>query len=168
MLSKSERPILDLPASPLERRLQVAAALGFLLLWLLPLLYWRRMPEQIPVHFRVGGQPDAWGGKMMTFLLPGIGTLMYAMLTFLRRLPHLYNYLWAITPENAARQYLLARTMIGWLCAEIVGTFLWLEWDMIRVGLGQETGISLAFVPMIVGAILVTVFIYIREAWRAK
>jgi uncharacterized membrane protein len=167
-MSKSDRPILDLPASSLEKRLQAAAALGFLLIWLLPLWYWRHLPERIPVHFQAGGQPDAWGSKSMAFLLPGIGTLMYAMLTFLRRIPHLYNYLGAITPENAARQYLLARTMIGWLCAEIVGTFLWLEWSMIRVGLGQEAGISLVFVPVIVGTILVTAFIYIREGWRAR
>jgi uncharacterized membrane protein len=47
---------------------------------------WPRLPDQIPTHFGLDGQPDAWSEKSLLswFLLPAVAILLVAMMGVLR------------------------------------------------------------------------------------
>lgn len=55
--------------------LEVISAVGLLCCILIPVFYWSRLPNSIPIHFGGSGEPDAWSDKGSIVLLPifGIG-----------------------------------------------------------------------------------------------
>lgn len=164
----SARLALQLPKSSLEIGLETAAALGLLTMAFVTIKYWPLLPETIPHHFGVSGKPDAWGGKWILWLLPGISLVLYVGLTILSRYPHIYNYPWLITEKNAAAQYHLARTMIGALKAEIVLIFAYLQWQTIQVALGKAEGLGIAFLPAFLLLVFGTIGVYFRKAYQAR
>ena len=56
-----------------------------------------RLPERIPMHFDLSGQPDAWAGRSIAswFMLPAItaalALMMHAVSAFGASNPHLWN-----------------------------------------------------------------------------
>jgi hypothetical protein len=164
----SPRPVLQIPKSSLEIGLETAAALGMLTMLYVTIKSWPLLPDNIPHHFGGSGKPDAWGGKWILWLLPGISLVLYIGLTILSRYPHIYNYPWPITEKNAAAQYHLARIMIGALKAEIVLIFIYIQQQTIQVALGKVEGLGIAFLPIFLILIFGTVGIYFVKAYQAK
>ncbi len=164
----STRPVLQWPKSSLEIGLETAAALGLLTMLYAIIKYWPLLPETIPHHFDVSGKSDAWGGKWILWLLPGISLAIYIGLTVLSQYPHIYNYPWPITEQNAAAQYHLARTLIGALKTGIVLIFAYLQWQIIQVALGKGEGLGVAFLPAFLLLVFGTIGVYFIKAYQAR
>jgi len=50
-------------------------------------IYWNRVPDPMPIHWGVGGQPDNWGPKAVGLLLgPGLCLLLPVLLPLFMRL----------------------------------------------------------------------------------
>ena len=86
--------------------------------------YWTALPPVVPTHFGITGMPDAWGSKWLELLPLALGTVLYGGLTIMGRYPHLFNYPWPITQENAPQHYQLARTLVTALKTEIMWLFV--------------------------------------------
>jgi hypothetical protein len=162
------RPVLQIPKSSLEIGLETAAALGMLTMLYVTIKSWPLLPETIPHHFGVSGKPDAWGGKWILWLFPGISLVLYIGLTILSRYPHIYNYPWPITEKNAAAQYHLACTMIVALKAEIILLFAYLQQQTIQVALGKAGGLGVAFLPIFLILIFGTIGFYFVKAHQTR
>jgi len=74
---------------------------------------WMDLPDRIPVHFGLNGQPDAWGGKGALAIGPIVSLASVLLLAIVNRSPHTFNYPVAVTPENAQRQYAIARELMA-------------------------------------------------------
>ncbi|MEP0785004.1 DUF1648 domain-containing protein [Coleofasciculus sp. FACHB-129] len=166
--SSNQRPILTIARSPVDLLLDVVAIAGILLLLLLTFQSWATLPNTIPVHFDIAGKPDATGSKAIILLFPGLSIVLYLLFTFLRRSPHTFNYPWAITEENAFRQYEIAIQLMNWLRTEVILLFTYIEWQMIQVALDKSTGLGVAFLPIFVIVIFGTVGIYFWQAYQAR
>ncbi len=164
----SPRPVLQIPKSSLEIGLETAAALGILTMLYVTIKSWPLLPQTIPHHFGVSGRPDAWGGKWTLWLLPGISLVLYVGLTILSRHPHIYNYPWPLTEQNAAAQYHIARTLLGALKTEIVVIFAYLQQQTIEVALGKAEGLGIIFLPIFLILIFGTIGIYFVKAYQAR
>ena len=58
-----------------------------IIVWLVALAHYSRLPELIPSSFRLNGTPSAWAGKAsVTLLLPMVGTLAYLSLNLVGRI----------------------------------------------------------------------------------
>jgi hypothetical protein len=130
----SSRPVLYLPPTPLEKRLQLLSLL--VLLIIAGLLFWGllTLPDVIPIHYSLSGpiHPDVSGSKwilLLFFLLP---LALYGLLSLLSCFPHRFNYPVAITRENAERQYRLGRLLLAWLKLSISLLFAYLAWMFIQ------------------------------------
>ncbi len=166
--SKSNRPRLKVPRTRLDYALEILAAIGmFLGLYDLAANY-AALPASIPTHFNFKGEVDSWGGKE-TILILGVGiVVLYGILTFVSRIPHLYNYPWEITEENAARQYRLARTFITMLKTEIVWLFAGIIGETVRVALGQSNQMQPTSLLFYLGLITASVVGYFVLSYRAR
>jgi len=53
---------------------------------------WPRLPDRIPVHFGIDGQPDAWSERTLVswFALPGVAVLLVLLMGLFRTLMHRY------------------------------------------------------------------------------
>lgn len=100
-----ERPRPELPMRPFDWLLEL---LGWATLaWLLASFWsvWPGLPDTVAVHFDVAGRPDRYGDKNILWLLPAVGTLCFALLWVVARVPHLHNYVIPIHDGNAAWAY---------------------------------------------------------------
>jgi len=63
--------------------------LGLMLLgYLTWITYWAlnapdRLPDRVPTHFDISGQPNAWGSPGILWILPAVGLGLYALMTAL-------------------------------------------------------------------------------------
>jgi uncharacterized membrane protein len=112
---KEDRPKLDLPVTVTDRMIESAGWSALLILWGLTIFFWSRLPETIPTHFNMKGEADGWGSKLFIFFMPALAIVITVTISLVQRKPHAFNYLVKITPENAARQYLLAVRMLRFL-----------------------------------------------------
>lgn len=151
------RPVLKIQPEPFDLLLEVLAFTGFILLIGLPALNYADLPARIPTHFGPDGSPDDYGPRSMIFLLPGMGLILYAVLSILNRYPHLFNYTVVITEENALFQYQNATRMIRVLKGVVMFTFAYLVYGTIQTAMGRQEGLGerflIAFLALLAGAI---------------
>jgi uncharacterized membrane protein len=129
---------------------------------------WPHLPEVIPIHFGATGEPDGWGDRWVILLLPFFGIALFGILRALARVPDSYNYPWAITPENAARQYRLARRFVlafGLLVALI---FLHLVIGTAAVALGRTAGLGRWSLAIDLLGVALLIGSYCVVAWRRR
>jgi uncharacterized membrane protein len=69
----------------------------FWILLLLPFIYlsyvWNTVPETVPIHFGISGEPDGCGGKYSILIIPAISVVAYLVLLFIPAIdPKKMNY----------------------------------------------------------------------------
>lgn len=109
------RPKIKLPLSSFDKTLEITGRCIIILLWMLALFAFLKMPDTIPTHFNASGQADKYGHKGTIFILPAIATIIFIGITILNHYPHIFNYINKITEANAADQYLIAVRMLRFL-----------------------------------------------------
>ncbi len=139
---------INLKKSVLERICDTLALTGLALFIILIAGYWSKLPDTIPIHFNLSGEADGWGSKATILVLPVIALFIYVTMTLAIQSSKNINYPVRITPENAERQYRLARHLIAVMKAAVVWGLLGLTWLILRTALseGAELGSWPAFV----------------------
>ena len=150
---RSRHPVLHLPLSRQEHWLEIASLIGLLLMFAFLIWGWLILPSNVPVHYSPTGQSDQYGNKEVLLLLPILSVIISIMFSFLCRFPHLWNYPWPITQENAPRHYRLARTMMRWIKLELCWLLAYIEWMMIQSA--REQHLRVFFLVVIFCVLLV-------------
>ncbi|NWJ47437.1 MAG: DUF1648 domain-containing protein [Chloroflexi bacterium] len=164
----SKRPVLHLHYSTGEKILEatglvlVGLAIGF------TINSWGSLPERVPTHFNVLGQPDSYGEKGTFIIVPVILTILYLSLIGVSRIPHYFNYPWNITPQNAEGQYRLARQMLLLLRVEIAIVFFYIHWQGLEVSFGRSSGLGVWFLPIFLVLVFGTLIIYIIRMAKVR
>ena len=162
------KPILKLPRTPMNDALDAVTAVALILCTYLLVEAWPHLPVQVPTHFAANGQADAWGSRATLWILPSAAAFIAALLTVLCRWPHRFNYAFAITMENAERQYQIAVALMHWLKLEIAALFSYLTWATVNVALGHASGLNGALMAITLAAIFGTVGAYLWQSYRAR
>ena len=154
---KSKRPILELEWTNLDYVLEAIAFTAAVASPLIAFAYYAELPDTIPIHFNARGLPDGWGGKGFLWLLPILGLGIYALMTYLNRFPHTFNYPVPITAENALWQYTLATRAIRFLKTSICVSFALITWFIVKTALGQASGVPFWLIILLLTGMLVPV-----------
>ncbi len=167
---KEKRPVIQLSNSPLDWLGEFLALLGILLMVGAIARYYPQLPATIPTHFNAAGEIDGWGGKHTLFMMPALGIfLLYLPMTILQRFPHIYNYMWPITEENARVQYQMARTFMIWLKVETVWLFTLISWETIQLALKNYTEPRINYyIWPILALITLTIALYMYVGNKAR
>ncbi len=169
VMSKIERPIIsDLKRSPMDWALEVLAILGIVFTGVAVVYYWPSLPDSIPRHFNARGEPNAWGSKGWSLVVPVLSVLIYVLLTVVAKYMHRANYLSSMTEENARRQYELIRQFLVTLKTTIVLVFAYLVRANIEVALGRQEGLGTLFLPTVIVLIAAIIGSYLARAYRAR
>jgi hypothetical protein len=158
------------PAAPGGRwLLEIVAFLVLVLGFVAVARAWPDLPETVPTHFGLSGEPDGWGSRKVLLLLPGASLLLYLVLSAVQLIPaRFYNFPVALDDENRERQYRLAKGLILGLKAAVTGLFAHLTVQVLRVALGHSDGLG----PWLVFGWLAVVFglvgVYLARALRAR
>jgi len=129
-------------------------------------LNWRDLPQRIPTHYNLSGQPDKWGSKDSVWLLPVVGANLYLLLSALSRLKGTLNVPLGVclpayvdSPEAQAetRQFLTAVKMM------LVTVFAFITWRRVDA---PDQGLGRAFVPLLLLLPLAVAVIYFLRLRR--
>ena len=163
------RPVLHLPRTPFEKLLEALTALGIIILIAMTVWGYFALPAVIPTHYGFSGAPNAYGGKGSLLTLPIVSICLAVLLTVLSRYPHLYNYPWPITAENAPRQYSLARLALRLITLEMVLMVCGLQGLIIQSAQSHRAPDAiLLLIAAFVLVLFVTIILYIGSAARAR
>ena len=139
---------------------------GFMI-WIGGLLFlileFENTPGSVPTHYDAYGNADAFGSKSSLWLLVGISTGLYLLLTVVAQYPHTFNNPIAITPENAERQYTIAVRMMRTLKIIVLMIFGYIHLNSI-----MSSKLGTWFLPVMSLALIVTMGFYFYKALAAR
>ena len=145
-----KQPKIKIQKTSFDKFLEWLGISGLLLLIMLPAYYFPQLPDIIPTHFGINGQPDAFGSKYQLWILPAVGIVLFTGLSILARFPHVFNYPGKITPENAAEKYRMAAQLIRVLNVFLVFVFVYITFTAIRTAQGKQEGLGNWFIILFV------------------
>jgi uncharacterized membrane protein len=140
-------------------------------LGMLAVLYWitwaaingpDHLPDRVPTHFDISGNPNAWGSPRILLLLPIVATGVYLLITVLAILPATrINLPVRVTPVNLPFIQHQTRNMIGWIKAEMMCLFTYVQWSIIQAARSREFHMPPLMVPMFLVCVFGTVGAYL-------
>jgi len=155
-------------ASAAHKILEILAILGLLLSFVLIWIMWSGLPEEIPRHYNSFGEVDGWGHKAVIFTLPGVSVFVYAFLSLIGRLPRVMNISHREIEEKREDALNIIRKLLVWLKVEIIWFFFYIEWRTIEIAGGKAESLGGLFMPLFVGVIAATVFIFMARLYRLR
>ena len=161
MKQKAKLKNRDLPYTFTERVLEFFSLSGIFSIWGYLINHYGEIPETIPRHFSWSGEPDAFGSKELLWLLPVIALIIYAAMTYVAKIPHLYNYPVKITAENAAEKFLIARKMVNFIKFIIVALFAYMSFNMVYTAMGNQSYMNIWFLPAFLVGLFAPVVYYL-------
>jgi uncharacterized membrane protein len=164
----SYKPKIRVESTNVKKLLELVSIAGIIYIAYVLLRAWGSIPEKVPSHFGIDGSPDAYAGKESLLMLPVISIVIYIVITVLDRYPHLFSYLWRITPENAYRQYQLAGTMLSAMKAEVIWIFNYITLTAIKISMGNSEGLSPLFLPIMLAVIFGPICIYLYVSYKER
>ncbi|MDN4166082.1 DUF1648 domain-containing protein [Cytophagales bacterium LB-30] len=165
---KTDRPQLRIPLQLSDWILESFALVALLFTVYVVFKHYGALPDTIPSHYNAMGEPDDFRSKSLLFVLLGISVFQYLLLTGLSRIPHHFNYLEEITPENAYSQYSKALKIVRISKLGVVLLFGYILWQTIQIGLGNAQGLSRYFLGFGIGFYLLILLVYILKARSKK
>ena len=162
------RPRIIIHPSQLDKRLEVAALILLILLWLLFLFSFFTSPSIIPIHYNALGKVDNYGSKTTLFILPIIATAVYFALTQLNKYPHMFNYMTTLTKENAEQQYRAATRMLRFVKLFVLIIFTLLVLLGYLVVKGYTNGLGVWFLPFTIVILFVPIVVGIVQSKQRK
>lgn len=150
-----ERPKINIKYETIDYIIESLGIIALVCLVTAPIYFYNSLPDNIPIHYNIHGQPDAYESKQTIWILPLIGLFLYIGMTLLNKIPHLFNYPTKVTSENAERLYRIGtRTVI---LLKVISTliFAYLNFKTISIGLSHSTDLGFLFTPAIIFIIIV-------------
>jgi uncharacterized membrane protein len=164
----NQRPRLKALFTASDRFFEILAFLVLAILWAYCLATYFKLPDSIPTHFNFKGEVDAYGSKTTFWILPGVATFLYCILTAISFFPWTFNFPVKITPENAFRQYTLAVRMLRFLKLVVGVIFTVILLQIARAVQGDKNGLGTWFLTVFLGTTLILLVMYLFLALRGK
>lgn len=131
------------------------------LVWLI--LYWKKIPDEIPTHFNVYGEADNFGSKKSIIILPIIAWMIYGMISLIECFPGAWNTGIKVTPENSARVYGILKSMIV-----ILKLFVVLTFTLLMVFSAISKGLPVWLLPVELVGIFGTIIVSLIRLYKVR
>jgi uncharacterized membrane protein len=125
------------------------------------------LPDRIPTHFDIAGQPNGWGPPSALLLLPAVAVSLYLVMTLVAQFPSAFNYPVRVTAENRPRLQARALSMIAAIKVEMVCLFACIQWSIVDGARQQRFNLSPTLVPLSIVVIFATAGWHIVAIFRA-
>lgn len=148
------------PLDKLMNRMSLLVLLGTAVFLV---LYWKDIPQKVPMHFNAAGEIDRWGSRAELLILPVISWLMYGLLTVVEQLPGAWNTGVKVTEENREQVYAFLGHMLSMLKLLIMVMFTW-----ITLWCALARPLPAWFLPVVLGAVFGDMIYWLVRVFRAR
>ncbi|MBD3299464.1 MAG: DUF1648 domain-containing protein [candidate division Zixibacteria bacterium] len=156
------------PRDPKSRILAIIHIALIIALWLIPTFAYNSLPDRIPVHFNLDGQPDRWEDKSgwTLYMLPAVWTVIGGLIFVLLRYRRAFNYPQKDEISKLPEQYqtpvhILNRQFILAVFVVIGAMFVYLEYAIVDSAQTATSSVSLLAVFGPMGLTLVLLVAYL-------
>ncbi len=161
---KGDRPKLKIPLTPIDWMMEAAAAVVVIGLWTYVIMEYNSLPDQIPAHFDLEGNPTRYDTKNIIWLIPCMVTLMHVVITIVSSIPHKHNYLVEITEENAFAQYQLSARLTRTMKLSVALVFFMIVWEMAQAGHNRPLELGSMSIVVMMGLIMAPIIFFVSKA----
>lgn len=165
---KMIRPKIKIKYQTIDYIIELLGIIGIVCLIVIPIYFYNDLPDILPIHFNIKGQPDAFGSKDSIWILPSIGLFLYIGMTLLNRIPHFFNYPTKFTNKNAERLYTTETRTLRLFKVIVVLLFAYIDFQVIRIGLKESTELGVLFIPLIILILIVIVWVMVYKKKKKK
>lgn len=155
------RPKIDVPRSKTEKIHDLACWIVMIGMFVYTILAIFQMPNTIPIHTNAKGEPDGWGSKWISLIMPLIIVALYVPEVFLQKHPEKHNYPVRLSESNAYLFYRNSKILVSWIKLEIVLSFAYINWCFVKDALGKPGPpiwyVFIGFVLIILTTIIMSV-----------
>jgi uncharacterized membrane protein len=162
------RPRIKLKPVPGDILLDMLGWALLIIAWIISFYSYSLLPDEIPVHFDLTGNITRYGSKATLFAMPALTTVLLIGLSILNKYPHIFNYPYPITPENAEKQYRIATSLIRWLKLSVAGLFLFIEAVMINASRSETYALPNWLFLLVMLLFFVPIIVYFVAAKRSR
>lgn len=154
-----------------DKVLEIAAWVMLIVLIGFTIYAYMNMPDTVPVHFNIKGDPDRYGDKSSIFLLCGIAVILVALFMYLIKSPQnysKYNYPIKVTPENKAKVYALSARLMRVIMVNILIMFLFIMVEIFLIATGRIESIGIWSVILMLLLPIAPVVYYLWRMMKLK
>ena len=108
---------------------------------------WSNLPEQVPCHFGITGEPDRYGRRHSVFLLPAVALVMFIVMSVAG---DTLGLLFGRAPSDLGGVF-----MATWTKTFTLLLMCFCQWTIIRVAQGKARRMNVFILLAFVGFILV-------------
>ncbi len=162
------RPIIEIRLTQIDKIIEVFGYVTLISLWIMTIVSFNSLPESIPIDYNALGEVDNYSRKTFIFMLPIIGTFLFAFLTVLNNNPKNFNYSIKITEENAKKQYTNSTKMMRFFKFIVVLILLMIDFQTIQTAKGKSEGLGIWFLPLIIGLIFIPLGYFVYKSYKLK
>jgi uncharacterized membrane protein len=162
------KPKIKIENTFLDKLVELLGWLTIIILWVLTIWSYFKLPDIIPIHYDNSGNPDNYGDRLTIFILPLVASVIFAGMTIISKFPHVFNYPVDITKENALKQYANAIRLLRILKFSIPFIFLIIIIVSIDFPFDNSDGLGIWFLPVILGIILIPLIVFFIKSFKHK
>nr|WP_321236051.1 DUF1648 domain-containing protein [uncultured Psychroserpens sp.] len=148
---KTNRPKIDVPLQPIDIILDLISITLLILMLVYVTMSYSELPDIIPSHFNGKGEVDGHSEKIMLWLLPALGTVMFIGLFILNRYPHIHNYMVNITEDNALKNYRFSTRIVRITNLFMALLFGIISYSMVQGAKSEHFKLGDWFIPIVIG-----------------
>lgn len=163
-----EGDLPELPLSALEIVLHLLAFAVTVGIIVYTAMSYGKLPEYVPMHFGVNGEPDSWGARYTILFLPALAVFCYALIAICSCFPKAFNMPVEITAENASRLYRASRTGLLMINLQTSLMFACVVAMVIRTALELPAKLCNYGLWTLMALLLITTFVMIWYCFKAK
>jgi len=168
-----DRPRIKIEPTALDKIIDALSLVLLVLMLVTVFQNYGHLPDKIPTHFNSAGEVNDYGNKQMIWLLPAIGLAMSIGMFFLNKMPHNFNYLVKITPENAKQQYTIGTRIIRFTNLFVMVVFYYISYKTVDITLHETAPVlNKWFSPIImtltIGGLIAVVLISVLQNNKLK
>ncbi|MGM9968162.1 MAG: DUF1648 domain-containing protein [Rummeliibacillus sp.] len=143
----------------------IVAILSFIIALSFILINWSTLPNKVPSHYNLAGEPDKWSDRWFVFVPLMIGIFLWFSLQIVETRPHLHNYS-GLTEKNREVLFKNSMLLMNFIKNEMLIYFSFSAINDIYVAKGKESIVGpwdlLIFSVMIIGTIVIFVVRSVR------
>lgn len=163
-----QRPVIKIKLSRTDIITDRLSLIFIVMTWVFTFIQYPSLPKIIPVHFDLKGNINYYGNKGTIFILPIIITIVVTGLSFLNKYPHVFNYPYKITPENALASYIKATRLLRILKLIISVFTLAIIFEMIRSAKTGHSTFQWWLIPLFMCSMIIPVIISLYDLSKSK
>jgi uncharacterized membrane protein len=153
------------PRSNIEKGFLILNSTGIIGMLVYATVMYSSLPDTIPTHYNLHGEPDGFGNKGFIWLFPCIAAFIFLIFTNITRFPDGMNYPANVTEENKLRIFAYTRFMMQVIVFEIVFFSMYTTIIGAQIAKGNAEGLG-TYTVAIFGLIVISTIVSMLMKYR--